>query len=158
MTRARRVDPPLPLYNGGGAVELIIEMLRYFMFLLSHAPLAAFGTAHGNWPVWMQARATVSLRGVVALARFPADEYALHSLRVGGATFLSAGRASVDVVRRKGRWKSDAFKSYVRSHGVDTKAVSDMLTDADAQPALQPGQRRVWDINGCYNLDVKVTD
>ena len=109
MTRAR-ADPPLPLRNGGGVVELMIEMLYYFMFLPSHAPLAAFGTAHGNWSVWMQARATVSLRGVVALARLLADEYALHSLRVGGATFLSAGRASIDVVRRKGRWKSDAYK------------------------------------------------
>ena len=39
---------------------------------------------------------------------------------------------SVDVVQREGRWKSDAYKSYVRSHGVDT---------------LQQGKRTVWDTN-----------
>ena len=33
-----------------------------------------------------------------------------------------------------------------------------MLVDADSQPVLQPGQRTVWDINGQYNRDVKVTD
>ena len=34
---------------------------------------------------------------------------------------------------------------------MDAKVVSDMLADADAQPALEPGQRTVWDINGSYN-------
>ena len=85
---------------------------------------------------------------MVALAGFPADEYALHSLRIGGATFLSAGGTSVDVVQREGRRMSDAYKGYVRSRAVDAKAVSDMLVDADSQPVLQPGQRTVWDING----------
>ena len=79
--------------------------------------------------------------GVGAFAGLPADEYALHSLRMGGATFLSAGGASVDVVRKKGRWKLDAYMGYVRSHGEDAKVVSDMLADADARPALQSGQR-----------------
>ena len=74
---------------------------------------------------------TTVLRGLVALAGLPADEYVLHSLRIGGATFLSAGGASVDVVRREGRWKSGAYNSYVRTHGGDAKAVSEMLADAD---------------------------
>ena len=30
---------------------------------------------------------------------------------------------------------------------MDAKAVSDVLVDADAQPALQSGQRTVWYIN-----------
>ena len=30
---------------------------------------------------------------------------------------------------------------------MDTKVVLDMLVDADAQPALQQGQRTVWDVN-----------
>ena len=76
---------------GAGAVELMIELLSPSMFLPSHAPMAAFVTARGNWPVWTQARATAALRGVVALAGLPADEYALHPLRIGGATCLSAG-------------------------------------------------------------------
>ena len=88
----------------------------------SHAPLAAFGTA----------RATATLGGVVALAGLPAAGYALHSLRIAVATLLSAGGASADVVQRQGRWKSDTYKGYVRSYGVDPKALSDMLADANA--------------------------
>ena len=42
-------------------------------------------------------------------------------------------------------------------HGVETKAVSDLLADADAQPALQPGQRTVWYISGWYCWDEKMT-
>ena len=88
----------------------MIKLLSSRMFLPSHAPLAALGTAHDNWSVWTQARATGALRRVVALAGFPADEYALHSLRIGVATFLSARGASVDVVRREGRRVSDALR------------------------------------------------
>ena len=138
----------LPLRDGGGAVELMIKLLSSGMFLPSHAPLAALGTARDNWSVWTQARATGALRRVVALAGFAADKYALHSLRIGGATFLSPGGASVDVGQREGRRMSDAHKGYVRFRAVGTKAVSDKLADADSQPVLQPGQRTVWDING----------
>ena len=68
----------------------------------------------------------------------PVAEYALNSLLIGGATFLSAGRTSADVVQREGPLKSDAYKGYVRSHGVDAKAVPDILADVDAQPVYQP--------------------
>ena len=73
-----------------GAVELMIEWPSSCMFIPSHAPLAAFGTVRGNWSVWTQARATAALRGVVALAELPVDKYALHSLRIGDATFMLA--------------------------------------------------------------------
>ena len=62
----------------------------------------------------MQARATTTLHGVVALAELPAAEYVLHSLYIGGATFLSAGGASVDLVIREGMWKSGACEGHVR--------------------------------------------
>ena len=58
---------------------------------------------------------------------------------------LCALGASVDVIRREERRKSDACKGYVRPRGVDAKTVSDMLVDADAEPDLQPGQRTAWD-------------
>ena len=135
-----------PLRDGGGVVGLMIKLLLYI--LPSRAPLAAFCTVRGNRLVWTHARATAALRGVVALVGLPATENSLHSLRIWGATFLSPRGASADVVQREERRKSDAYKGYVRSHGVDAKAVSDMLADAKAHAALQPGQRTVWDING----------
>ena len=85
---------------------------------------------------------------MVALAGLLAAKYALHSLRTGVATFLSAGGGSADVVQREGGCKSDAYKGYVRSHVVDAYAVSDMLTNTDTKQDLQPGQRTVWDNNG----------
>ena len=146
MTTRAPADPPLPSRDGGEAVELMIELMSICTFVPSHASLAAYGTARDNWSVWAQARA---LRGVVALAGLPADEYALHSLCIGGATFLSAGGG---VGRCSGeRRKMEVGCIYERSHGVDANAVSDMSADTDAQPALQPGQKTAWDINGCYN-------
>ena len=68
--------------------------------------------ARDNLSVWTQARATGALRRVVALAGFPADEYA-----------LSAGGASVDVVQREGRRMADAYKGYARSPVVEAKPV-----------------------------------
>ena len=96
MARAH-ADPLRPLRDGCGAVELMVELLPYCMFLPAHAPLMAL-----DWSAWTQAWAIATLCGVVVLARLPADENALHSLRIGGATFMSAGRASVDTVQRKG--------------------------------------------------------
>ena len=81
----------LLLRDRGGVVELMIELLSSYMFLLLHAPLAAFGTVRGNWSVWTEAQAVAAFRGVVPLAGLAADKYALHSLRFRDATFLSAG-------------------------------------------------------------------
>ena len=84
MTTRSRADPPLPMQDGDGAVEFMIELPSSCIFLSSHAPLAAFGTKRVNWSVETQARAAASLR-------------------VGGASFLSVGGASADVVQRKRR-------------------------------------------------------
>ena len=65
-----RADRYLPLRDMGEVVELMIELLSSCLFLPSYVPLAAFGTARGNWSVWTQALATAALRGMVALARF----------------------------------------------------------------------------------------
>lgn len=83
-----------------------------------------------------------------ALAGLQAAEYAVHSLRVGGTTYLSAGGATADIVQREGAWKSDAYKGYVRSQGVGAQVVSNMLADVKNQPASQPSQRKERDIDG----------
>ena len=133
-----RAGSLLPMRDGGGAVELIVALLSSCMFLPSHASLAALCTTRGNCSAWKQEWATAAFHPVVALAGLPATEYALQSLRIGSATFFLVGGALADVVQREGRWKANTYKDYERSHGVDAQAVSDMLADADAQPALQP--------------------
>ena len=94
--------------------------------------------------MWTQQQATTSLRAVVALAGVRADEYALHSLRIGGATHLSAGGASPEVLQREGRWASDAYKAYVCSHGKDASWVADVMAQEGLSIGVQPGQGTNW--------------
>ena len=72
------------------------------------------------------------------------DEYALHALRIGGATHLSAGGASPAVMQREGRWVSDAYTWCVRSHGNNKQRVSRVIADAGSQSQKQPRQGTKW--------------
>ena len=87
----------------------MIELLSCYMFLPSHAPLVAFGIGSGRWAMWTKSQAEKALRQVVALAGWQLTDYALHSLRIGGATFLAAGGASPEVFRREGLWAGNGY-------------------------------------------------
>jgi len=143
LTRVRG-GPPRPVGAGGNAVDLMIELMSCYLFLPSSAPLVAFGTGNGRWSMWTQQQATTALRAVVALAGVRAEEYALHSLRIGGATHLSAGGATPEVLQREGRWASDAYKAYVRSHGKDASWVANVLAQEGLSNGIQPGQGTEW--------------
>ena len=120
------------------------RLLLSFPFLPSHAPLVAFGTDGVSWSMWTKHKATLALRQVVSLAGLPPVEYALHSLRIGGATHLSAGGASPEVLRREGRWAGEhGYRLYVRSHGRNAAWVSDVMA-SDCGMAKQPGQGMEW--------------
>ena len=59
--------------------------------------------------MWTQQQATPSLQSVVALVGGRVEDYALHFLRTGDATHLSAGGANSEVLTQrsygyKGRW------------------------------------------------------
>ena len=103
LTRARK-GPPNPVGAGGGAAELMAELSSCYLFLPPSAPLVVFGCGSGRWSTWAQAQATRALRQVVSAAGVQLEEYALHSLRIGGATHLSAGGAAPEVLKREGRW------------------------------------------------------
>ena len=94
--------------------------------------------------MWTQQHATKSLRAVVALAGVRADEYALHSLRIRGATHWSSGGALREVLQREGRWASDAYKAYVRGHGKDASWVADVMAQERLSIGVQPGQGTNW--------------
>ena len=143
LTRVRG-GPPRPVGVGGNAVDLMIELLSCYLFLPPSAPLVAFGAGNGRWSMWTQQQATAALRTVVALAGVRAEEYALHSLRIGGATHLSAGGATPEVLQREGRWASDAYKAYVRSHGKDASWVADVMAREGPSTGTQPGQGTEW--------------
>ena len=80
----------------------MVELMSCYLFFLSSAPLVAYGSGGGRWSMWTKQQATVALRSVVELAGVRVDEYALHSLMIGGATHLSAGGASPETLQREG--------------------------------------------------------
>ena len=94
----------------------------------------------------MELRAsTPSFWEVVAESGQDSAEFALHSLRVGGASRLAAGcRMSERVIQRKGRWKSDAYKVYTRSIMEDYGLVSSKLVRQDNCPQNEPGKGTQW--------------
>ena len=138
-----RAGSPRPVGAGGGAVDLMLELMSRFLFLPSSAPLVACGSGDGRWSMWTKQQAAVAQREVVALAGVRADEFALHSLRIGSATHLSAGGASPETLQREGRWASDAYKAYVRSHRKDASRVANLMAQGMGN-GIQPGQGTDW--------------
>ena len=41
-----------PVGAGGGAVDLLIEVMSCYLFLPSSAPLVVFGAGNGRWAMW----------------------------------------------------------------------------------------------------------
>ncbi|CAB1118999.1 unnamed protein product [Ectocarpus sp. CCAP 1310/34] len=118
----------------------MVELLSLYTFLPSHAPLVAFGVGQGQWAMWTKCQATVALRQVVALAGLQPEEYALHSLRIGGATFLAAEGASPEGVGRGSVVTSVTFGMFV---GGDASWVSEVLANKE-KVTTQPGQGTRW--------------
>ena len=132
------------LREGGGAVALLVELLSIHPNLPSSAPLASFRES-GRVAVWSYGQALRALREVVAKSRQDPAEFALHSLRIGGASRLAAGGGlSERVIQREGRWKSDAYKVYTRSNIEDSGQVSRKLARQDRCPQREPGQGTEW--------------
>lgn len=139
-----RTSSPCVVEQGGGAVGAMVELMLSYPSLSPSAPLVAVGADGSRWTLWTKHQATSALRQVVALAGMPPSEYALHSLRIGGATYLAAGGASPEVLRAEGRWAGETgFRPYVRRHGKDAKWVSEVLA-ADSRTVTQSGQGTVW--------------
>ena len=95
--------------------------------------------------VWGYGQALRALREVVEKSGRNPKEYALHSLRIGSASTLAAGGdVSERVIKREGRWKSDAYKVYTRNNADDAGHVSRKLA-AGKGLKRHPGQATVWD-------------
>ena len=67
------------------------------------------------------------------------EEYALHSLRIGGAMHLSAGSVAPEVLKREGRWASGAYKGHVSNHGRDAPCVSGVMVERSESFKKQTG-------------------
>ena len=57
---------------------------------------------------------------------------------------LVGGGDSPEVLQREGRWASDAYKAYVRSHGKDASWLADVMAQEGLSIGVQPGQGTEW--------------
>jgi len=134
-----------------GAVALLAELVGIYD-LPEEAPLMTY--RHGEeWKVWERERATKRLREGVGWvgqkwrsegrgvgANLDPAEFSLHSGRIGGATRLALMGIPFEVIKNEGRWKSEAFRAYVRANFGFAKMVSGALEAGAGVCERQPGQ------------------
>lgn len=70
--------------------------------------------------------------------------FSLHSGRIGGATRLAEMGVSEGVIRKEGRWRSDAFRVYVRANMEQPALVSRVLEARPREIERQLGQGTVF--------------
>ena len=121
----------------------MVGLLSRYPALPEHAPLASYRSDDGV-RVWGCGQAMRALREIVAQSRRNRDEFAIHSLRIGGASVLAAGGAVPErVIPREGRWKSDTYKVYARNNVEDAGQVARKLAVA-GKGQRQLGQGTLW--------------
>ena len=87
----------------GGSVAHMLELMPCFPHLPDRAPLASYRFGSSVRAV-RYARALRAVKEVEAESGHNPDEFALHSLRIGGVTTLAAGRdISERVIQREVR-------------------------------------------------------
>ena len=88
----------------GGAVALVLELMSCFSSLPDNAPLSSYRSGKSIRMV-RHGHALRAIKEIVAKSGRSPDEFALHSLRTGEATTLTAGGdISERVMQREGRW------------------------------------------------------
>ena len=130
---------------GGDAVALMMELMSCHPSFPGDTPIAAFRRGDAI-QVWSRAEAVQRLRQIVEKCGQKPDEFALHSLRIGGATCLGSGRdIPQHVIRSQGRWRSEtAHIGYRRSNEADSELASSRLSQTGGQWQKQPGRDTNW--------------
>ena len=128
----------------GGAVALMVELLSCHPTLPDSVPLSSYRSGR-EVKVWKYDQALRAFREIVEKSGRNPKEFALHSLRIGGASTLAAGGDVSDrVIQKEGRWVSEEYKTYTVYNVEDAKRVSRKLGDPKKGVKRQPGEGTVW--------------
>ena len=84
--------------------------------LMASAPLFHFEDGAPVTRRWLMSRVDVLLRSI----HLDPSAYSSHSFRKGGAVSLQQQGVEDSIIRRAGRWRSDAFNLYVRHASLDS--------------------------------------
>ena len=94
-----------------------VQAMRSFLRRTCHSysqPL--FTLSSGRYLTLAQLTATIrSLLQAAGLTPHQAAQYSSHSLRIGAATAAAAAGLPSWLIQTAGRWKSEAYRSYIRS-------------------------------------------
>ena len=79
-----------------------------------------------NGPLFIDSEGVPVLRTVFSkllgtslkICNLDPNRYKGHSFRIGAATYAAQQGLSDSKIRLLGRWKSDAFKKYIRTHSL----------------------------------------
>lgn len=99
-------------------VRFLLARLRTWVPSASHV----FTDIHGNQltPETLRGRLKRYLRQV--LPESEVAGFSLHSLRRGGATAMARQHVPVRIIKRHGRWRSDAVMVYIEAEGFEARA------------------------------------
>jgi integrase len=81
----------------------------------AHAPL--FALASGHLVTYFLINSHIKF--LARQAGFQPDSFSTHSLRAGAATVAAAAGMTEQEIQRLGRWRSDAYRRYLRPPPAD---------------------------------------
>ena len=117
------MGPRAGYHADGGAVALVVELMScHHRSLPVSAPLSSY-ICGKSVRVLRHGHALRAFRDIVANAGRRPEHFALHLLRIGGATTLAAvGDVPEVAIQREGGWVSDACLRFTsatiwRTHG-----------------------------------------
>lgn len=133
LSKANKVGPServtITDYGETSAVAYLREYVRLMGFKERRAAAGPLWPTVSPSGAVSHAKATTKLafvalaRRLLTMAGYPAKSYAGHSYRSGGATDLwRSHRCRPLTIKLHGRWKSDAYRLYIRDNARDTAA------------------------------------
>ena len=93
---------------------------RHFLDCPAHPGAAAFRIPRGGNSIPLQySYYTAVIKFLCSRAGLDQSDYSSHSLRRGGATFLRLCGATLDQIKERGDWKSDAVYAYLKASVIE---------------------------------------
>ena len=87
----------------------------------------------GRFSPLSRANVTTALRQLLQGTNEEANNYASHSFRIGAATTAAAAGLPPALIKTLGRWKSNAYETYIQYPPSSLYAVSSLLSHADVR-------------------------
>lgn len=90
-----------------------ILLMQIYLAMTDTIPCPLFISK--NAKPFLRSQFDILTRGVLAFCGFDSSKYKGHSFRIGVATAAASLGYSDNQIQRLGRWKSDAYKRYIRA-------------------------------------------